>query len=62
MIFGISNSILSTQNVYVARFARSIEWDFFCDFYTPSIIINILLESMDKKVLKNGQKIKIGKP
>ena len=34
MIFGISNSILSTQNVYVARFARNIEWDFFCDFQT----------------------------
>ena len=24
-----------TQNVNVARFARSVEWDFFCDFQTP---------------------------
>ena len=22
----------STQNVIVARFARIVEWDFFCDF------------------------------
>ena len=39
MIFGISNSILSTQNVYVARFARNIEWDFFCDFQTLCIFL-----------------------
>ena len=26
---------LSTQNVNVARFARNVEWDFFCDFQTP---------------------------
>ena len=25
---------LSTQNVNVARFARNVEWDFFCDFQT----------------------------
>ena len=25
---------LSTQNVNVARFARIVEWDFFCDFQT----------------------------
>ena len=23
------------QNVNVARFARNVEWDFFCDFQTP---------------------------
>ena len=34
-IFGIFNQLLSTQNVNVARFARNVEWDFFCDFQTP---------------------------
>ena len=29
---GIFNQLLSTQNVNVARFARNVEWDFFCDF------------------------------
>ena len=29
---------LSTRNVNVARFARNVEWDFFCDFQTPWII------------------------
>ena len=29
------NELLSTQNVNVARFARNVEWDFFCDFRTP---------------------------
>ena len=27
-------NFLSTQNVKVARFARNVEWDFFCDFQT----------------------------
>ena len=27
-------AFLSTQNVNVARFARNVEWDFFCDFQT----------------------------
>ena len=27
---------MSTQNVNVARFARNVEWDFFCDFQTLS--------------------------
>ena len=27
--------LMSTQNVNVARFARNVEWDFFCDFQTP---------------------------
>ena len=31
-IFGIFNELLFIQNVNVARFARNIEWDFFCDF------------------------------
>ena len=26
---------MSTQNVDIARFARNVEWDFFCDFQTP---------------------------
>ncbi len=29
-IFGILIELLSTQNVNVARFARNVEWDFFC--------------------------------
>ena len=33
-IFGIFNELLSTQSVNEARFARNIEWDFFCDFQT----------------------------
>ena len=33
-IIGIFNELLSTQNLNVARFARNIEWDFFCDFQT----------------------------
>ena len=33
-ILGIFNQLLSTQNVNVARFARNVEWDFFCDFQT----------------------------
>ena len=33
-IFGIFNEILAAQNVNVARFARNVEWDFFCDFQT----------------------------
>ena len=28
------NELLSTQNVNVARFARNVECDFFCDFQT----------------------------
>ena len=33
--FGHFKQLLSTQNVNVARFARSVECDFFCDFQTP---------------------------
>ena len=33
--FDIFKKLLSTQNVNLAHFARSIEWDFFCDFQTP---------------------------
>ena len=33
-IFGILDELLSTQSVNVARFARNVEWDFFCDFQT----------------------------
>ena len=33
-IFGISNQLLSTQNVNVARFARHVKSDFFCNFQT----------------------------
>ena len=34
-IFGIFNKLLSAKNDDVARFARNVEWDFFCDFQTP---------------------------
>ena len=34
-IFGIFNLLFSTQNVSIARFARNVEWDFFCYFHTP---------------------------
>ena len=34
-IFGLFDELLFTQNVNVARFARNVEWDFFCDFQTP---------------------------
>ena len=33
-IFGIFSKLLSTQNVNIARFARIVKWDFFCDFQT----------------------------
>ena len=44
-IFGIFNELLATYNVNVARFARNIEWDFFCDFQTPwcSTLLQTLL-------------------
>ena len=42
-IFGIFNLLLSTQNVNVARFARNVEWDFFCDFQTPCSNENFLV-------------------
>ena len=32
--FGILHEFLSPQNVNVARFARNVECDFFCDFQT----------------------------
>ena len=31
-LFGIFKELLSTHNVNVARFARNVECDFFCDF------------------------------
>ena len=33
-IFCIFNELFFTQNVYLARFARNVEWDFLCDFQT----------------------------
>ena len=33
-IFGIFNELLAIQNVNVARLARNVECDFFCDFQT----------------------------
>ena len=39
-IFGLVDRRLSTQNGNVARFARNVEWDFFCDFQTPCTCYN----------------------
>ena len=36
-IFGLFDELLSTQNINLARFARNLEWAFFCDFQTPCI-------------------------
>ena len=36
-IFGIFNELLCTQNENVARFARNVEWGFFCDYQTPCV-------------------------
>ena len=33
---------MSTQNENVARFARNVEWDIFCDFQTPYICVYCL--------------------
>ena len=33
IFFGIFIELLSTLNVNVARFARNVECDFFCDFW-----------------------------
>ena len=37
---GTFNEFLSTQNVNVANFTRNVEWDFFCDYQTPSYCLN----------------------
>ena len=37
----IFNELLSTQNVNVARFARNVKWDFFCDFQPLCIDVNL---------------------
>ena len=38
-IFSIFNELLATQNLKVARIARNLECDFFCDFQTLCIRI-----------------------
>ena len=51
-LLGIFNELLSTQNVNVARFARNVEWDFFCDFQTPwytSKVYACLIHNLTKK-------------
>ena len=42
-ILCIFNQLLSTHNVNVARFARNVERDFFCDFQTPCLNTNCLI-------------------
>ena len=47
---------MSTQNVKVARFARNVEWDFFCDFpntvnYFCSAAVSFMVADMfDKSI------------
>ena len=36
--FGIFIELLSIQNVNVARFARNVDWYFFCDFQTQCLL------------------------
>ena len=43
-VFGIYNELLSTQNINVARFARNVKCDFFCDFQT--LCITNLMETL----------------
>ena len=43
-IFVIFDELLSTQIVNVARFARNVEWDFFCDFPTACHLFSLLKE------------------
>ena len=38
---------MSTQNVSVARFARNVEWDFFCGFQTPWMYILCCITILD---------------
>ena len=45
-IFGIFNELMSTENVNVARFARNVEWDFFCDFQILCILQTFLLTTV----------------
>ena len=46
LTFDIFNELLSIQNVYVARFARNVEWDFFCDFQTPCLCLKVKMCSV----------------
>ena len=43
---------MSTQNVNVARFARNVEWNFFCDFQTPWTPSNHFFSELCWKVEK----------
>ena len=40
-IFGIFDELLYTQNANVVRFARNVQWDFFCDFQTPFGLVDV---------------------
>ena len=61
-IFGIFNELLSTQNVNVARFARNVECNFFCDFqtlwccyymiYLSQLLLDLWSPSVTLKILK----------
>ena len=41
---------MSTQSVNVARFARNVEWDFFCDFQTPCFSAYRILKRKLEKI------------
>ena len=59
--FGIFDKLLSTQNVNVARFARNVECDFFCDFQTPCLCVHSLAfqvhSFINKVILQNALKV-----
>ena len=52
--FGFFNELLSTQNVYVASFARNIAWDFFCDFQTFEIFYKRWIADWTQKTINLG--------
>ena len=47
---------MSAQNVNVARFARNVEWDFFCDFQTPcNVALWVLFLIPDFQATENSK-------
>ena len=51
---------MSTQNVNVARFARNVEWGFFCDFQTPCKGRDIGSETEDFPITYNNVVLNYG--
>ena len=53
--FAIFNKLLSTQNVNGVRFARNVEWDFFCDFQTLLRTLTFFNSRNSTKKLKEAK-------